>query len=208
MKCVFNKKGLDLSWGERFNLSRQIYAGWLIFALGDMAWPPRSPDLSEPYYFLWGYLKSGVYVAKTRNNEEFKVCVRDEIAGIAEVLRRGIKDFYIIYSNIYSTRCNFTQFIYVWKLFYVFRVVPPPIIRSVYNCIYSIWYLSHRYCYLPLSWKSWNSYKPVNVKFSLNMFRSYCFGGSAAFVPRFPQVERQIEWHIHVYVNLFYFFAN
>ena len=38
------------------------------------------------------------------------------------------------------------------------------------------------------------------------MFRSYCFGGSAAFVPRFPQVERQIEWHIHVYVNLFYFF--
>jgi hypothetical protein len=21
---------------------------------------------------------------------------------------------------------------------------------------YSIWYLSHRYCYLPLSWKSWN----------------------------------------------------
>jgi hypothetical protein len=22
--------------------------------------------------------------------------------------------------------------------------------------IYSIWYLSHRYCYLPLSWKSWN----------------------------------------------------
>jgi hypothetical protein len=24
------------------------------------------------------------------------------------------------------------------------------------NCIYSIWYLSHRYCYLPLSWKSWD----------------------------------------------------
>jgi len=31
-----------------------------------------------------------------------------------------------------------------------------PNIRSAYNCIYSIWYLSHRYCYLPLSWKSWN----------------------------------------------------
>jgi hypothetical protein len=24
------------------------------------------------------------------------------------------------------------------------------------NCFYSIWYLSHRYCYLPLLWKSWN----------------------------------------------------
>jgi hypothetical protein len=38
----------------------------------------------------------------------------------------------------------------------MFRVVLPTIIRSVYNCIYSIWYLSRRYCYLPLSWKSWN----------------------------------------------------
>jgi len=45
---------------------------------------------------------------------------------------------------------------FIWKLLYMFRVVPPPIIRSANNCIYSIWYLSHRYCYLPLSWKSWN----------------------------------------------------
>ena len=46
------------------------------------------------------------------------------------------------------------------SLFYLetalmFREVPP-IIRSANNCIYSIWYLSHRYCYLSLSWKSWN----------------------------------------------------
>jgi len=45
---------------------------------------------------------------------------------------------------------------YIWKLLYMFRVVPSPIIRSANNCIYSICYLSHRYCYLPLSWKSWN----------------------------------------------------
>ena len=47
---------------------------------------------------------------------------------------------------------------FTWKLLYIFRVVPPPIIRSADNCICSIWYLSHRYCYLPLSWKSWNVY--------------------------------------------------
>ena len=46
------------------------------------------------------------------------------------------------------------------KLLYMFRVVPLPIIRSANYCIYRIWYLSHRYCYLPLSWKSW---KPVLV---------------------------------------------
>ena len=39
---------------------------------------------------------------------------------------------------------------FIWKLLYMFGVVPPPIIRGAYNCIYSIWYLSDRYCYLPL----------------------------------------------------------
>ena len=42
--------------------------------------------------------------------------------------------------KVYPTRCNFTQFIYIWKLLYMFRVLSPPIIRSAYNCIYSIWY--------------------------------------------------------------------
>ena len=45
---------------------------------------------------------------------------------------------------------------FIWKLLYTFQVVLSPIIMSANNCIYSIWYLSHRYCYLPLSWKSWN----------------------------------------------------
>ena len=40
---------------------------------------------------------------------------------------------------------------FIWKLLYMFRLVPPPIIRSANNCYYNIWYLSHRYCYLPLS---------------------------------------------------------
>jgi hypothetical protein len=39
---------------------------------------------------------------------------------------------------------------FIWKLLYMFRVVPPPIIRSENNCIYSTWYLSDRYCYLLL----------------------------------------------------------
>ena len=69
----------------------------------------------------------------------------------------GVLKNWIVYSNIYPTRCNVTQFIFIWKLLYIFRVVvPPPILRSANNCIYSIWYLSHRNCCLPLSWKSWN----------------------------------------------------
>jgi len=42
--------------------------------------------------------------------------------------------------DIFPTRYNFTQFI-SGKLLYMFRVVSSPIIRSTYNCIYSIWYL-------------------------------------------------------------------
>jgi len=53
------------------------------------------------------------------------------------------------HSNVYPTRCKITQFIYIWKLFYMFRVVPPPIIRGAYNCIYSIWYLSHHLRQIP-----------------------------------------------------------
>ena len=45
---------------------------------------------------------------------------------------------------------------FIWKPLCMFWVVPSPITRSANNCIYSVWYLSHRYCYLPLSWKSWN----------------------------------------------------
>jgi len=37
---------------------------------------------------------------------------------------------------------------FIWKLLYMFWVAPPPVIRSANNCIYSIWYLSHCYCYL------------------------------------------------------------
>jgi hypothetical protein len=40
---------------------------------------------------------------------------------------------------------------FIWKLLYMFQLVPPPVIRSANYFIYSIWYLSHRYCYLPLA---------------------------------------------------------
>jgi len=56
-------------------------------------------------------------------------------------------------ANIVQYICNKMQLYtvyYIWKLLCMFQVLLPPIIRSTYNCIYSIWYLSHCYCYLPL----------------------------------------------------------
>ena len=59
------------------------------------------------------------------------------------------------------------------KLLCIFRVVSPPIIRSTHNCIYSIWYLSNRYCYLLLLWKCWNWFE-CGVEIVL-----ICFGAIA-----------------------------
>jgi hypothetical protein len=33
-------------------------------------WPLRSPDLTPPDYFLWGYLKQGVYSNRPQTIEE------------------------------------------------------------------------------------------------------------------------------------------
>jgi len=46
--------------------------------------------------------------------------------------------------------------LYFCKLLYMFQVDTPPIIRSTYNCNYSIWHWSIHLCYLPLSWRNWN----------------------------------------------------
>ena len=51
--------------------------------------------------------------------------------------------------------------LYFCRLLYMFRVVIRSIIRSTYNCNYSIWHWSNRLCYLPLSWSRWNSVPPA-----------------------------------------------
>jgi len=93
---------------------------------------------------------------------------------------------------------------FIWKLLYMFQAVLPPIIGSANNCIYSIWYLSHRYCYLSLSWKSWNwfecavryCYLPVSWK-RWNWFECAVYS-TLKPVPTLPR-QRQVAvkvWQI------------
>ena len=69
---------------------------------------------------------------------------------------------YFLFQYISNKMQRYTVY-FIWKLLYMFRVLPPPIIRSAYNCIYSVWFLSNRYCYLPLSWKSWNYQERIQL---------------------------------------------
>ena len=45
-------------------------------------WPPRSPDLTPPDFFLWGYLKSQVYKGQPKTIQELKKAVEKAIRRI------------------------------------------------------------------------------------------------------------------------------
>ena len=43
------------------NYLRERFQGRLISRRGDILWPPRSPDLAVPDFFLWGYIKQEIW---------------------------------------------------------------------------------------------------------------------------------------------------
>lgn len=68
---------------------RQMFPNRVISRNGDIAWPPRSPDLTPPDFFLWGYLKSKVFTNKPHTLLELKENIRREITAIdVHILQR------------------------------------------------------------------------------------------------------------------------
>ena len=45
-------------------------------------WPPRSPDLTTPDFFLWGYLKDRVYATRPQTLDDLKHNITQEIQAI------------------------------------------------------------------------------------------------------------------------------
>ena len=64
--------------------------GTVISRFGDIAWPARSPELTVPDFFLWGFLKDRVYRRCIVTIEELKQANVDEVASIDEDLRRRV----------------------------------------------------------------------------------------------------------------------
>ena len=52
---------------------RHLFPQRVISSFGDVPWPPRSPDLTAPHFFLWGYLKSEVYSTRPTDLHALKV---------------------------------------------------------------------------------------------------------------------------------------
>ena len=49
---------------------------------GPVEWPPRSPDLTPPDFFLWGLLKDRVYRHSFEDIDELKLAITEEVNGI------------------------------------------------------------------------------------------------------------------------------
>ncbi len=57
-------------------------------------WPPRSPDVSAPDYFLRGHLKNCVFRKPVGSAEELKDRITAEIRGVTpEMLQNGFQNF-------------------------------------------------------------------------------------------------------------------
>ena len=74
---------------------RRYFEGRLISRFGDIHWPPRSPDLTPPDFFLWGFLKSKVYQNSPQNLDQLKANITHEIRAIqARTLDTVIKNVF------------------------------------------------------------------------------------------------------------------
>jgi hypothetical protein len=71
---------------------REMFPQHVISRVGDVPWPTCSPDLSGCDCFLWGYLKSRIFISKPRATAELKQSVKKEIAAIPKQITRQVME--------------------------------------------------------------------------------------------------------------------
>lgn len=78
---------------DTIDVLKAAFPGRLISRFGDLRWPARSPDLTALDFFLWGFLKSRVYVSRPQTLEALKENIRQECESLSpEVLGKVIKN--------------------------------------------------------------------------------------------------------------------
>ena len=63
---------------------RRLFPWRVISRFNDVPWPPRSPDLTAPNFFLWGCLKSKAYSNRPTDLHTLRENIREEIAKLSE----------------------------------------------------------------------------------------------------------------------------
>lgn len=75
---------------DTMDILREIFPGRIMSKRGDIDWPPRSPDLTAPDYFLWGYLKGKVYGNKPTTIQVLKDNIIQEIGAITPEMCQNV----------------------------------------------------------------------------------------------------------------------
>lgn len=71
-----------------------VFPGRWIGRRGPIEWPARSPDLTPLDYYLWGYLKSKVYINRPNNIDELKTRIRQEMRLIEpQIVHNVLQEF-------------------------------------------------------------------------------------------------------------------
>ena len=77
------------------NFKNAMFPNRWIGRRGHVEWPPRSPDYSPLDYFLWGHLKSVVYVERPRNIEQLMEKIRLEFKKITVDMLRNVANSFV-----------------------------------------------------------------------------------------------------------------
>ncbi|KAJ4441530.1 hypothetical protein ANN_11386 [Periplaneta americana] len=73
-----------------------LYPSHVISRKGNIAWPPRSPDLTVCDFFLWGHLKTKVFGGNSpRTIPALKQRIREKVAAISVNVLRGIMQQFV-----------------------------------------------------------------------------------------------------------------
>ena len=84
----------------------------LISRRTENAWPPYSPDISPPDFFLWEYLKERVYQNKPRTIEDLQNNIRREIQQIpTETLHRVLANFSKRINHVIENRGKWFEYV-------------------------------------------------------------------------------------------------
>ena len=74
-------------------LLREIFGEKIISRFTNFDWPLRSPDLTPPDFFLWGYLKGKVYANKPSTIQQLKANIREEMSALGpEILTKVMEN--------------------------------------------------------------------------------------------------------------------
>ena len=83
-RLTFQQDGAPPHYAQTVrNFLDETFQEW-IGRRGTIEWPARSPDLTPPDFFLWGYLKDRVFARSPRNIPELKGILKEEFDTIPQ----------------------------------------------------------------------------------------------------------------------------